>query len=90
MKDKRKHERVECLSNCQLIYKGKKYKGILENISNTGALIKFVRKQRSAIPDGTQCNLLIGNDSFLIPGEFTGKVIYNNLYKIGLQFNFSE
>ena len=88
MTDKRRNERVECVSNCQLIYNGKKYKGLLENISNTGALIKFVRKQRSAIPDGSTCSLMIGNDSFLIPGEFTGKVIYNNLYKIGLQFQF--
>ena len=88
MPDKRKNERVECFNNCQLTYNGKTYKGILENLSNSGALIKFVRKQRSAIPDGSLCTLMIGNDSFLIPGEFTGRVIYNNLYKIGLQFQF--
>lgn len=88
MADKRKSERVDCLNNCLLVFNGKKYKGILENISNTGALIKFVRKQRSAIPDGSLCTLMIGNDSFLIPGEFTGRVIYNNLCKIGLQFQF--
>ncbi len=90
MTEKRKDERVDCLNNCQLICNGKKYKGILENISNTGASIKFVRKQRSVIADGTPCSLMIGNDTFLIPGEFTGKVIYNNLHKIGLQFQFSE
>ncbi len=88
MADKRKSERVDCLNNCLLVFNGKKYKGILENISNTGALVKFARKQSSAIPEGSQCNLMIGNDSFLIPGEFTGTVIYNNLYKIGLQFKF--
>lgn len=88
MADKRKSERVDCLTNCLLGYNGKKYKGILENISNSGALIRFIRKQRSAIPEGSSCTLMIGNDSFLIPGEFTGRVIYNNLYKIGLQFQF--
>ncbi len=88
MTDKRKSERVDCLNNCLLVYNGKKYKGTLENISNTGALIKFVRKQRSAIPEGSPCSLMIGNDSFLIPGEFIGRVVYNNLYKIGLQFQF--
>lgn len=88
MTEKRKSERVECLNNCLLVYNGKTYKGILENISNTGALIKFVRKQRSSIPEGRQCSLMIGNDSFLIPGEFTGTVIFNNLYKVGLQFQF--
>lgn len=88
MTEKRKSERVDCLNNCQLVFNGKKYKGILENISNTGALIRFVRKQRSAIPEGSPCSLMIGNDSFLIPGEFTGTVVYNNLYKLGLQFQF--
>jgi hypothetical protein len=88
MTNNRINERVDCLNNCHVMHNKKKYKGILENISNTGALIKFHRKQRSAIPDGSSCSLMIGNDSFLIPGEFTGKVIYNNLFKIGLQFQF--
>ena len=90
MTDKRKSERVDCLNNCHLMYNGKKYMGILENISNSGASIKYARKHRTVIPDGTRCSLVIGNDTLMIPGEFTGKVIYNTLHKMGLQFQFSE
>jgi hypothetical protein len=90
MTNTRKSERVECLNNCQLTYNGKKYKGILENLSNTGALIKFVRKQQSAIPEGSPCSLVIGNDSFMIPGEFTGKAVHSTQKNIGLQFQFTE
>lgn len=90
MLEKRNSERVDCLNNCHLIYNSKKYKGILENISNTGASIKFIRKRRNTIPDGTPCSLVIGNDSFMIPGEFTGTVIYSNQYRIGLKFQFLE
>jgi PilZ domain len=90
MANKRKSERIDCYNNCQLMYNGKKYMGILENISTTGALIKYARKHQRVIPDGTRCSLIIGNDSILIPGEFTSKVIHNNQHKMGLQFQFSE
>ncbi len=88
MSDKRKSERVDCLNNCFLVCGEKKYKGILDNISNTGASIVLLSKPSIDITNGAPCSLMIGNDSLLIPGEFTGKIVYSNGDKIGLQFQF--
>jgi hypothetical protein len=90
MKERRKSERVDCVHNCHLKYNGRMYKCLLENLSNSGALIKLTSRQRKAIPDGSACSLVIGNSTLFIPGEFTGTVAYASSARVGIQFQFTE
>jgi hypothetical protein len=90
MKEQRKSERVDCVHNCHLKYNGRMYKCLLENLSNSGAMIKLTSRQRKAIPDGSSCSLVIGNSTLFIPGEFTGTIVYAAPARIGIKFQFSE
>jgi hypothetical protein len=90
MKERRKSERVDCVHNCHLKYNDRMYKCVLENLSNSGALIKLTSSQRKAIPDGSTCSLVIGNSTLFIPGEFTGTVVYDTGARVGIQFHFTE
>jgi PilZ domain len=90
MKERRTSERVDCVHNCHLKYNDRIYKCTLENLSNSGALIKLTSQQQKAIPDGSVCSLVIGNSTLFIPGEFTGTVVYASTARVGIRFQFME
>ena len=88
MSEKRTNQRIECANNCHLSFNGKIYRGIIENLSSTGALLKVTAKKLFELPQGSQCSLIISDDPLFIPGEFSGKIVHNGTSRIGIKFQF--
>ena len=88
MSEKRTSQRVECSSNCQLSLNGNIYRGIIENLSTSGALLKVAAKKLFELPQGSQCSLIISDDPLFIPGVFSGNIVHNCSSRIGIKFQF--
>jgi PilZ domain-containing protein len=88
MAEKRASQRVACSNSCQLRFKGKNYRGVIENLSNSGALLKLVARKQLDIPQGSQCSLIIGDDPLFVPGEFSGNVVHHRSSRVGIKFQF--
>ncbi len=88
MSEKRSNQRVVCSNRCQLQFNGKNYRGIIENLSNSGALLKLSAKQRLELPQGSLCSLIINDDPLFVPGEFSSKVVHHRSSHIGIKFQF--
>ncbi len=88
MSEKRRYERITCSNKCHLNFNGKKYRGVIEDLSRTGARLKLTARNRPDLSQGGQCSLIINNDPQFICGEFSGKIVRCNSTRIGLQFQF--
>jgi hypothetical protein len=84
----RTNQRIECSNSCYLRYKGKEYRGVIENLSTSGALLKLSVRQLLEMPRGSRCSLIISDDPQFVPGEFSGKIVHRHSSKIGIKFQF--
>ena len=88
MSEQRSSQRVSCSNKCHLNYNGKKYRGIIENLSHSGALLKITARNRPDLSQGGNCSLIISDDPQFIPGEFNANIVYNRSTRVGMQFQF--
>jgi hypothetical protein len=84
----RSSQRIECSNSCYLRYKGIEYRGVIENLSTSGALLNLSARQLLDIPRGSHCSLIISDDPQFIPGEFSGKIVHHHSSRIGIKFQF--
>ncbi len=78
--------RVSCSDKCLLVYDGKNYPCILENISVSGALLICTDPFPRRMNAGETCGLLLCSDPTVCPGENKSKVARHDAAKIALQF----
>lgn len=83
---KRHGNRVACEDKCLLVYKGKNYPCILENISVSGALLICSDLSRNPVKSGEACGILLCSDPALCPNEYKSRVARHDAAKIALQF----
>lgn len=82
----RQGRRVNCADKCLLVYNGKKYPCILENISMSGALLLCTDPFPKTMNPGEICGILLCSDPALCPSEYRSKVARYEASKIALQF----
>lgn len=85
MKNTRHGLRAKCSDKCVLVLNGSKHECTLENISISGAMIKFDDYQM-AIQTGSRCGLHLCNDLKMCPGEYACLVARTTPNQIGLKF----
>lgn len=83
---KRHGLRVACDDKCLLVYKGKNYPCVLENISVSGALLICYDLSPKSANSGESCGILLCSDPILCPSEYKSKVARHDASKIALQF----
>ena len=83
---KRHGSRVVCSDKCLLVYKGKNYPCIIENISVSGALLLCNGSFPKLVKSGEICGMMLCNDPILCPSEYRSKVARFNATNIALQF----
>lgn len=83
---KRHGGRVVCDDKCLLVYNGKRYDCILENISVSGALLRCNDSFPKRMNPGDTCGILLCSDPTLCPSEYRSKVARHDASKIALQF----
>lgn len=78
-------QRIICDALCLVEYKGVTYRAIIQNLSLSGALIRF----ESAIPAaavGDECGLLLCSDPDLCPIRYICRVVRRDQDQIGIEF----
>lgn len=88
MAEKRSSQRVACSNICQLRFKGKNYRGVIENLSDSGALLKLAARKQPDFSQGSPCSLIISDDPLFVPGEFSGNVVHHHSSRVGIKFQF--
>jgi hypothetical protein len=88
MPENRTSQRIECSNCCHVSFNGQKYRGTIENLSISGALLKLTARKKVDFPQGSLCSLIISDDPLFIPGVFSGKVVHHRLSRIGIKFQF--
>jgi len=90
MIDKRNHRRIDCATECILYRNGSIFRGVVENISISGALVRIRRNLSEIIQRGDVCSLLICN----LPSEYysrhASQARHIESTIIGIQFLFPE
>lgn len=82
--DKNRHaERLSWVSKGVLEVSGSKYDCFLDNISDEGALIRFVESEAPVLELGTVCTLKV---ILLNVVEYPCKVVRTDFPQVGLQF----
>jgi hypothetical protein len=78
--------RILCDALCVLNFAGVNYRGVIENISLSGALIKLYGAIPSEINPGDNCALLICSDQEACPIKYVCRVARCDSTQIGVQF----
>lgn len=84
----RSNQRIECSNSCYLRFNDSEYRCVIENLSNSGALLKLETDQPLDLQQGSQCSLIISDDPQFVPGEFIGRIVHQDAPKIGIEFQF--
>lgn len=90
MIDKRKQSRISCATKCILYHAGSKFRGVLENLSISGALVRLNRNLSDIIRPGDDCSLLICHLSSLSYSRHASQVKHLEATAVGVQFIFIE
>jgi len=83
---KRYGRRVACADKCLLVYNGRNYTCMLENISVSGALLCCADPFPIHMKPGEACGMLLCNDPKLCPSEYRSKVARHDAPEIALEF----
>ncbi|OGW36121.1 MAG: hypothetical protein A2X58_08560 [Nitrospirae bacterium GWC2_56_14] len=78
--------RIACSDKCLLVYKGKNYPCVLENISVSGALLFCSDSFPKYMNPGETCGMLLCSDPTLCPSEYKSIVARYDVSKIALRF----
>jgi len=86
MIEKRSHIRIDCAVKCFLYHGGAKFRGVVENLSITGALVKTWRNLTSVVHPGDACSLLICNLQALSYSRHASQAKHLDATTIGIEF----
>jgi c-di-GMP-binding flagellar brake protein YcgR len=84
MIENRRFHRVRCTANSALAHDGMTYRGQLENISLSGALVSF--GEGIIIPQGGECILTVYLEGEDIPLRFMVEVMHSSFTMAGIKF----
>lgn len=87
MREQRKHPRLPLPYSVELLYRGRSYRGILENLSVNGALVRL--HDQVDLPTGQGCLLRIEVSSegeSAAPLQLGAETIHSSLSLIGIRF----
>ena len=90
MIEKRRHKRIDCATKCFLYHDGSKFRGMVENLSISGALVRIHRNLSGIINPGDTCSLLICHIPSLSYSRHASQVKYLHSTVVGIQFLFLE
>lgn len=90
MIEKRRHQRIACATKCLLYQDDTKYRGMVENISLTGALVNIYRYLPAVITPGDKCSLLFCHLAVLTYSRFPSRIVRYSSAKVGLLFLIDE
>jgi len=90
MIEKRSHIRINCATKCILYHDGSKFRGVVENLSITGALVRIRRNLPGSIHPGDACSLLICHLPALSYSRHASQIKHLDSTTVGLQFLFIE
>lgn len=90
MIEKRRNQRVACSTKCVLYLNGTKARGIVGNISLSGAQVTSRRNLSGLIHRGDACSLLICHLASMTYSRYAGKIAWFGTTGIGLQFCIGE
>jgi hypothetical protein len=88
MIEKRSHGRIDCATKCIVYHDGSKFRGMVGNLSISGALVRIRRNLSGIIHPGDVCSLLICHPLALSYSRHTCQVKYLDSTTIGIQFLF--
>jgi len=86
MIEKRRHQRITCDTKCVVYHEDLKYRGMVENISISGALVSLYRTPPGGIHAGDNCCLLLCDASVSTGSRIPSQVARTISAKIGLKF----
>lgn len=86
MDDKRGHYRIRCESRCLLYYEQKKYCGVIQDISLSGASVRIFGTTAGLMRPGGTCNLVLSGEPPTNFCNYTGKITRTGPFMIGLEF----
>jgi len=86
MIEKRSHRRIDCAMKCFLYHEGSKFRGVVENLSISGAFVKIWRNLSGIIHPGDACNLLICNLAALSYSRHASQAKHIDATAIGIEF----
>ena len=86
MINKRSHRRTDCSTKCILYHDGLYFRGVVENLSISGALVRIRRDASEIIHPGDACSLLICNLPTLTYSKHASQAKYLASTAIGMKF----
>jgi len=78
--------RIHCDALCRLSYQGEQYRGMVENVSLTGALINIEETTPMYISPGVTCSLTLYGKQPDFSSEYKCLAVRVDSNRIGLQF----
>jgi PilZ domain len=90
MIEKRGHRRIDCATKCILYHEGSKFRGVVENLSVSGALVRIRRNLSESIHPGDACSLLICHLPALSYSRHSSQVKHIDSTTVGIKFLFLE
>ncbi len=87
MENKGQSFRILCDAVCILNFAGRNYKGVIVNISLTGALIRIDANAPEGIKPGGECSLMLCGDAEECPIKYKCKIIRTDAKCVGVQFS---
>lgn len=90
MIEKRRHRRIDCVTKCILYHDGSKFRGVVENLSVSGALVRIRSNLSESIHPGDTCSLLICHLPALSYSRHSSQVKHLDSTTVGIQFLFLE
>jgi hypothetical protein len=88
MIENRRHRRIDCATKCILYHNGSKFRGVVENLSISGALVRIRSNLSGIIQPGDACSLLICHLPALSYSRHSSQVKHLDSTAIGIQFLF--
>lgn len=87
MEKKGQSFRILCDAVCILSFAGVDYRGVIVNISLTGALIRIDDEVPEGIHPGGECSLMLCGDAENCPIKYKCKIIRTDVKCVGVQFS---
>ena len=79
--------RIVCEAKCTLRFDGFNLKGVIKNISLSGALIELNDTVPNSIHPGDKCNLMLGTNPNIATIMYSSEVIRTGSNIIGIRFH---
>jgi len=88
MIENRRYKRIDCATKCILYHEGSKIRGVVENLSIAGALVRIRCNLSGIIQPGDDCSLLICHIPALSYSRHACQVKHLDSAAIGIEFLF--